>query len=77
MRLKYHLLSAAKAYSIHRKGPLHAWYESYHARTNFRKVTSALSRRIAEGLWWVMVRNEPFHYSQSQEAVTAQVVTAM
>jgi transposase len=73
IRLKYHLLSAAKAYSLHGKGPLHAWYESYHARTNFRKATSALARRIAEGLWWVMVRNEPFHYWQPQEAETMQV----
>jgi hypothetical protein len=63
-RLKTHLLSAAKSYSLHGKGPLHTWYQSYHARTNFRKATSALSRRIAEGLWWVMVRNEPFHFWQ-------------
>jgi transposase len=67
IRLKWHLLSSAKSYSIHGKGPLHAWYESYKARTNFRKATSALSRRIAEGLWWVMVRNEPFHYWQRSE----------
>lgn len=68
IRLKFHLLSAAKSYSIHGKGPLHAWYESYKARSNWRKATSALARRIAEGLWWVMVRNEPFHYWQQRLA---------
>lgn len=72
IRLKFHLLSAAKSYSIHGKGPLHAWYASYKARTNFRKATSALARRIAEGLWWVMVRHEPFRYWQQRQ--TAQPI---
>ena len=72
IRLKFHLLSAAKSYSIHGKGPLHAWYETYNARSNWRKATSALARRIAEGIWWVMARNEPFRYWQ--ERLAAELV---
>jgi transposase len=61
-RLKFHLLFSAKAFAIHGKGPLRSWFDAYRGRTNYLKATSALSRRMAEALWWVMVRNEPYKY---------------
>jgi transposase len=61
-RVKFHLLLVAKAYAIHGRGPLRDWYNAYRSRTNFMKATSALARRIAEALWWVLVRNEPYRY---------------
>jgi len=65
-RLKMHLLSSAKAFAIHGKGPLRSWYDSYRSRTHYLKAISALSRRIAEAMWWVMVRNEPYKYWQGE-----------
>jgi hypothetical protein len=32
------------------------------------KAVSALARRMAEALWWVMVRNEPYRYWQGEGA---------
>jgi len=61
-RVKFHLLSASKAFAIHGKGPLKAWFDQYRSRVHYYKATSALARRIAEGLWWVMVKNEPYRY---------------
>jgi transposase len=42
-RLKFHLLSSAKAFAIHGKGLLRSWYDSYRNRTNNFKAISALS----------------------------------
>jgi hypothetical protein len=63
-RVKFHILSAAKAFTIHGKGPLKAWFDQYRVRVHYFKATSALARRMAEGLWWVMVKQEPYKYSQ-------------
>jgi transposase len=63
-RVKFHLLSATKAYAIHGRDPLHNWFVTYRGRSNYLKATSALARRIAEGLWWVATRNEPYKYWQ-------------
>lgn len=60
MRVKFHLLSAAKAFAIHGNGPLKAWFDTYRAHSTYFKATSALARRIAEALWWVMTRQEPY-----------------
>jgi transposase len=60
MRVKFHLLSAAKAFAIHGNGFLKAWFESYRGHSTYLKATSALARRMAEGLWWVMARQEPY-----------------
>lgn len=67
-RLKFHLLCAAKAFAIHGKVPLRTWYDSYRGRSNYMKAISALGRRLAEALWWVMVRNEPYRYWQGEHA---------
>lgn len=64
IRVKFHLLSAAKAFAIHGKGPLKAWFDAYRGRVNYLKATSGLARRISEALWWVMVRDEPYRYWQ-------------
>lgn len=72
MRVKFHLLSAAKAFAIHGSGPLRHWFDTYRARSTYLKATSALARRIAEGLWWVMARQEPYKTWESQKA-TVQV----
>lgn len=61
-RVKFHLLSAAKVHAIHGKGRLHDWYTAYRSRVTYMKATSALARRIAEALWWVMVKEEPYRY---------------
>lgn len=61
-RVKFHLLSAAKAFALHGKGPLKDWFDQYRGRVHYYKATSALARRIAEALWWVMVKNEPYRY---------------
>jgi transposase len=67
-RVKFHLLSTAKAFAIHGKGPLRDWYNSYRGRVTYMKATSALARRIAEALWWVMVKDEPYRYWQGEQA---------
>lgn len=67
-RVKIHLLSAAKAFAIHGKGPLKAWFDQYRGRVHYYKATSALARRMAEGLWWVLVKNEPYRYWQGGRA---------
>lgn len=59
-RVKFHLLAAAKAFALHGHGPLKVWFDAYRGRAHYFKATSALARRMAEGLWWVMVRQEPF-----------------
>ena len=41
------------------------------------KAISALGRRIAEGLWWVLVRNEPYRYWQSEHAQAGSEVAEM
>ena len=61
-RVKFHLLSAAKVFAIHGKGQLHDWYRAYRGRVTYMKAISALARRIAEALWWVMVLNKPYQY---------------
>jgi len=66
-RVKFHLLAAAKVFAIHGKGPLHSWFATYRGRTNYMRATSALARRIAEALWWVMVKNEPYQYWQGEQ----------
>ncbi len=63
-RVKFHLLSAAKAFAIHGNGPLKAWFDQYRGRVHYFKATSALARRMAEGLWWVMIKNEPYRHWQ-------------
>jgi transposase len=68
-RVKFHILCAAKAFAIHGKGPLHAWYVSYRERTNYMKATAATARRMAEALWWVMVRDQPYKYWQGEAAL--------
>lgn len=60
MRVKFHLLSAAKSYAIHGSGPLKDWYEAYRAYSTYFKATSALARRMAEGLWWVMTQQAAY-----------------
>ena len=65
-RVKFHLLSASKAFAIHGRGPLRDWFDAYRARSTYLKATSALACRIAEALWWVMVRNEPYRYWQGR-----------
>jgi transposase len=50
-RVKFHLLSAAKVFAIHGKGPLHDWYRAYRGRITYMKAISALAHRIAEALW--------------------------
>ena len=76
MRVKFHLLSAAKAYAIHGSGPLRSWYDTYRARSTYLKATSALARRIAEGLWWVMARQEPYKIWENPK-VSIQVGTKL
>jgi transposase len=69
-RVKFHLLSAAKALAMHGRGPLRSWFDAYRTRANYMKATAALARRIAEGLWWVMVRNEPYRFWEGQQPQT-------
>ena len=38
------------------------------------KVLSAMARRIAEALWWVMVRNEPYRHWKESIALTGSEV---
>lgn len=73
-RVKFHLLSACKAHVIHGKGPLRSWFDAYRARSNYMKAISAMSRRIAEALWWVMVHNEPYRYWQGEAPRTGSEV---
>jgi hypothetical protein len=61
-KVKFHLLSAVKVFAIHGKGPLREWFNSYRGRGTYMKAISALARRIAEALWWVMVKQEPYRY---------------
>ena len=68
IKVKMHLLGAAKAFAIHGDGPLKTWFTAYRGRVHYSKATSALARRIAESLWWVMVRNEPYRYWQGTQA---------
>jgi transposase len=63
-RMKFHLVSCAKVFAIHGHGPLRSWFDDYRSRSNYMKAISALSRRIAEAIWWVMVRNQPYRYWQ-------------
>ena len=74
-RLKFHLLFAAKAFAIHGSGPLRAWFDAYRSRSNYMKATSALSRRIAEAVWWVMVRNQPYQFWKGEVAQEGSEVT--
>jgi hypothetical protein len=68
MRVKFHLLQTAKVFALHGKGPMREWFNSYRGRTTYMKATSAVARRMAEGLWWVLVRNEPYRYWQGGPA---------
>jgi transposase len=63
--IKFQLLLAAKAFALHGHSPLKAWFDSYRGRVHYFKATSALARRMAEALWWVMVRDEPYKYWQA------------
>jgi transposase len=80
-RVKFHLLCATKAFAIHGSGPLHAWYVAYRERANYMKAISAAARRMAEALWWVMVRNQPYKYwhgeplRQGRETIQVGVLT--
>lgn len=67
-RVKFHLLSAAKVFAMHGKGPLYDWYRAYRGRVTYMKAISALSRRIAEALWWVMVLDVPYRYWKGERA---------
>lgn len=67
-RVKIHLLNVAKVFAIHGTGHLNEWYSSYRGRTTYMKAISALARRMAEGLWWVLVRNEPYRYWQGRSS---------
>jgi hypothetical protein len=69
-RVKFHLLQTAKVFAMHGKGHLREWYNSYRGRTTYLKAISALARRMAEGLWWVLVRNEPYRYWKGEPART-------
>jgi hypothetical protein len=66
-RVKFHLLSASKVFAIHGKGRLRTWFDAYRGRAKYRKAVSALARRVAEGLWWVMERQEPYKYWQGEQ----------
>lgn len=68
-RVKFHLLSVAKVFAIHGKGPLYEWYRAYRGRVFYMKAISALARRIAEALWWVMVLSEPYRYWSGERAL--------
>lgn len=72
-RVKFHLLAAAKALALHGGGPLKTWFDYYRARVHYYKATSALARRMAEGLWWVLVRGEPYRYRPAPAAALRQV----
>jgi hypothetical protein len=50
-RVKFHLLSSTKVFAIHGHGPLHAWSETYRARSSYMKSISTTARRISEALW--------------------------
>lgn len=65
-RVKFQILCNAKAFVIHGKGPLRSWFDAYRSRANYMKATSALARRMAEGLWWVMVRQVPYRFWQGE-----------
>lgn len=67
-RVKFHLLAAAKSFAIHGHGPLKAWFDEYRRRAHYMKATSALARRIAEALWWVLSRDQPYRYWQGEVA---------
>jgi transposase len=67
-RVKFHLLAAAKSFAIHGHGPLRAWFDEYRRRAHYMKATSALARRIAEALWWVLSRDQPYRYWQGEVA---------
>ena len=67
-RVKFHLLAAAKSFAIHGHGPLKAWFDEYRRRAHYMKATSALARRIAEALWWVLSRDQPYRYWQGEIA---------
>ncbi len=73
-RVKFHLLSATKSLAIHGKGPLKDWYTAYRGRSTYMKAISAMARRIAEALWWVMVRNEPYRHWKGSMALTGSEV---
>jgi hypothetical protein len=68
-RIKFHILCNAKVFAIHGHGPLKAWFDAYRSRTHYMKAISALGRRMAEALWWVMVRNEPYKYWKGEQAI--------
>jgi len=67
-RVKFHLLAAAKSFAIHGHGPLKAWFDEYRRRAHYMKATSALARRIAEALWWVLSRDQAYRYWQGEVA---------
>jgi transposase len=73
-RVKFHLLAAAKSFAIHGHGPLKAWFDEYRRRAHYMKAISALARRIAEALWWVMTRNQPYRYWQGEPAQDSERV---
>lgn len=67
-RVKFHLLSSAKVFAIHGKGELFDWFRTYRGRATYMKAISALSRRIAEALWWVMALDVPYRYWKGERA---------
>ncbi len=76
-RVKFHLLAAAKSFAIHGHGPLKAWFDEYRRRAHYMKATSALARRIAEALWWVLSRDQPYRYWQGEVAQDTERVIQM
>ncbi|MBN1371300.1 MAG: transposase [Anaerolineaceae bacterium] len=49
-RVKFHLLSAAKAFAIHGHGHLKGWFDRYRSHANYMKAIAAMSRRMDEAL---------------------------
>lgn len=62
--VKMPLLQTAKAISLHIDAVCPPewvnWFVKYKARAGFMKATSALARRMAEFLYWVMYTGKPF-----------------
>lgn len=76
-RVKFHLLSVAKVFAIHGKGRLREWFNAYRGRVTYMKAISALARRIAEALWWVMVKDAPYQYWTGERAQEGSEVTRL
>ena len=76
-RVKFHLLSVAKVFAIHGKGRMREWFNAYRGRVTYMKAISALAQRIAEALWWVMVKDAPYQYWNGERAQEGGEVTRL